>query len=275
MKRQKIFTKIVPLMFLLIVSTAAGSYISFVTTISSEKILENSTKVSVELQQRGDESAYKIEVVPFSSDYFRYEGRVGTERLDPGKTLSGKFELELKREIKLGNYPFFVRTVYHDANMYPFSVVSPHSIEYLETYESTVKGSMNSIEIANDGSGEISLKVRNLEEKPKEVLIRLYLPEELKTDETEKTLQIGPGEEKEIKYRVESKGALPGSSYAAWVSIEYETDRHYTTFSSGLVKIVEKKENFNLIWILAALFIALFAIFIYLKCSVRGVKHDK
>ena len=263
---------VISLIFLLSISLVSGSYITIVTRLSSEIMENNSTQVNVELEQRGDEAAYEVEVVPFPSDYFDYEGVVRKDRFDPGDTLHGFFSLHLKKKLIQGNYPFVVKTVYHDANMYPFSVVSSHLIVYKAGYQSDIVGSIKSLTVEKGGSGETILKIRNLGNKRRVVNVRLYLPTELKGDESEKFVSVDPGEEKEIKYTIRSRGALPGSSYNILASLEYESENHYTSFASGLVKIVEKKDEFNLLWILIVLFIVLLSIFIYLKVSGEFVE---
>lgn len=260
---------VVPLVFLLFISLASASYITIVTTVYSDIIYGNSTTILVKLEQRGDESAYDVEVVPLVSDDFVVEGELKTARLDPGKSLQGSFNVSVKKNLLQGAYPLVIRTIYHDANRYPFSVVSPYSLVYLIDYNSDIYGSMDEVEFTSEGSGENVLKIRNVGNTPKEVKVKLYLPKELKSRETEKILSIGPKEEKEIKYRIESLGALPGSSYYILASLEYDSYYHYTSFASGLVKIVEKEENFNLIWILVVLFIALLVMFIYFKWNVK------
>ncbi len=270
---KKVFvTFILTLIFLLSVSLVAGSYITIVTTISSDILYANSTTVSVKLEQRGDEAAYKVEVVPFPSDYFEYVGTVKRGRLDPEKNLQGLFNLSLKKEMMQGYYPVVMKTLYHDANMYPFSVLSSLYVINVIGNESYLRGNMNAVEVARDGSVENVLKIKNTEDTRKEVKVRLYLPTELESEEKEKTVILGPKEEKEIYFIVESLGALPGSSYSILASLEYEKDYHYASFARGTVKIVEKKEGFDLIWILITLFIVLTAMFIYLKWSVKGVK---
>lgn len=261
---------VVPLVFLLFISLASASYITIVTTVHSDIIYGNSTTILIKLEQRGDESAYDVEVVPLVPNDFVVEGFLKKERLDPGKTLYGSFNLSLKKNMPHGKYPLVIRTVYHDANRYPFSVVSPHSIVHVSGYESGISGSIDELELAKEGSGENVLKIRNLDDTPKEISVRLYLPKELKADENEKTVSIGPREEKRILFSVESVGALPGSSYSILASLEYDSGYHYTSFANGPVRIVERKESFDIITVLAALFIILLVIFIYLKWCVKG-----
>ncbi len=261
---------IILLILILFASTAYGSYISIGTQLKSSIIHKNSTEIIVNIEQMGDESAYKVEIEPFSSEYFEINGEIKKDSINPGDKINGSLSVSLKNNITEGNYPFLIKTIYHDANMYPFSVISPHTITYRKGYESSIHGTFEKIEVSKDDSEKTSLKIRNFENDQKEIKIKLYLPREIKGDESEKYVTLGPKEEKEIEYEIESFGALPGSSYVIITSLEYEkSGYHYTSFGSGVVSIVEKKEQNNLILILASIFFVLFAIFLYFKFGGR------
>jgi hypothetical protein len=47
-------------------------------------------------------------------------------------------------------------------------------------------------------------------------------------------------------FEISSFGALPGSSYVVFASVDYdEGGIHYTSTASGLIKVVEQKEAFS------------------------------
>ncbi len=265
------------LIFLLSISLAAATYITITTTISSQVILDNSTTLHVSLKQSGDEAAYDVNVEPLATQYFSSEDILNKDKLNPGETLSGNMTLSFLGTLP-GKYPLVVLTIYHDANMYPFSTLSPHILTYKKGYPSGIYGSINQIEISKDGSGYITLSLRNLDETTHTINIKLYLPRELNAGETEKIISLGPKEEKELKYKISSMGALPGSTYSILASLEYEENGyHYGTFASGLVKIVEKKEVFGLSqWWIGIVVVILITIFvIYQFWSWKNEKKKK
>lgn len=271
----KKFTILLPVILcaVLLAAQTAASYITISATVSSDIISGDFGQVYVELEQGGDEPAYQVEVIPFFSDYFQVEGELKSERLDPGGRLGGPFDVSLKKSLLHGNYPFLSLVIYHDANMYPFSVVSPHTITYVNGRSSEIFGSMETVDIQEEGSGNIALKIRNMGSESRDVKVLLYLPRELKSETGERTISVGPKEEKEIKYRIESFGALPGSSYSILASLEYDAGSHYTSFANGMVSIVEKGGLLGIpYWVIAAILIVLAAIFVI---SQRGVIFGK
>lgn len=257
----------------MLVAPSAASYITMSTSISSNTFTGDSDQISVSVSQMGDEAAYEVEMTPMPSEYFEFEGSMRAKTMQPEEKISGVFNASSKDNMKYGNYPLVMMTIYHDANMYPFSVVSPHTITYVDSRSSDLFGAMKETELSKDGSTDVTFTVRNLGSEARSVKAHLYLPRELGSDSGETVVQLGPKEEKEVKYRVESIGALTGSSYSIIASLEYDSEsHHYTSFSSGLVKIVDKKENLNIIWILSGLFVALILLFIYLKWSSKKNK---
>lgn len=263
-----------PLIFLISISLASATYISITTTASSGTIFHNSTILSVLLQQGGDEAAYDVSVFPLLPEGFSYTGALSMQRLDPEKSIQGNFTVYLNGETTLGEYPVVIQTIYHDANMYPFSTISPYLLTYKEKYLSDVYGTISSLEITKDGSDVTTLTLRNTGSKQHQVKVKLYTPKELKCDVQSRTIPIGSQEEKKITYKISSFGALVGSNYIILASLEYnDSGHHYTSFARGMVKIVEKKQNLNLLWLLTALFVVLLLVFVYFK--IKGAKVEK
>ena len=94
----------------------------------------------------------------------------------------------------------------------------------------------------------------------------MFLPRELVCTSNEKILDLLAKEEKEITFDVSSFGALPGSTYPLFVSLDYEENNlHYSSLTRGTVSIVEKKEAFTLPeWFpLAALAILILIVVVY------------
>ena len=148
------------LIILLFAPAVFGSYIMMSVTTTSKIIFDNSGEILIEINQKGDEAAYKVEAIPMASDDFTVKGRMYADRLDPGKILNGIFNASVNNGIMRGTYPFVVKTVYHDANMYPFSVISSHSLTYKKSLDSSIKCSMSTIEIPVESSSINLMKIR-------------------------------------------------------------------------------------------------------------------
>jgi hypothetical protein len=264
--------------FLIFKSTtyASASYIEINTKIVSYTIEDNSTNLTVFLNQTGDETAYNIEISPIISEQFLISDSIKKDTLNPGDTMQGNFTVLTNGTLLPGAYPAVILTTYHDANDYPFSVVSKHEIKYKEKYESNIYGAISKLYINEENSGELTLKIRNYDVSTHDIKITLYLPRELKCIKKEITVPVEGIEEQNVKFEIEPFGALKGSTYAVFASLDYEDEyHHYTAFAETTITITEKtqdeQKDYNILFIMIAIFIAL--IIIYFIISKKGRKN--
>jgi len=251
----------------LIVTAVSASYIRMnVEIISDEVLYQNPTIVSIFINQSGDETAYDIDVYPLASTGISVDGSLSAETLNPGETLQGNFTISVEGNILQGAYPFVALVKYHDANKHLFSTVYPELLTYGAANSPKVYGTLSELEITEEGSGVTTLTVKNLDYIEHYVKIKLYLPDELKSNVIEKNINIESMDEKEIGINIESFGAILGSYYRTLASLEYEDDDfHYSSFAGGKVKIVEEKSNPYIFWIAIVAFIVLLLVYIYYK----------
>jgi len=253
---------------LLIPQLVSAVVISLRTDISTELMTEGTTKTHVKLLNSGDEPAYNVQISLMSEDFDSTPIFIGI--LSPNEPFEGYFNVTLSKDILTGNYPITVLVDYEDANSYPFSSVSPSSIIYKTPTPSTVSGNIEEISLSGKKSEKLTLNVRNLDDVSHDVKVELILPRELKVFDTEKTVSIGPKEEKQLNFEVSSISALVGSSYVALASLEYEDDLHHSSFAKGIIKIVEEKPFEFPIWLPILSFCVLLIVFIYY--FIRGKK---
>jgi hypothetical protein len=108
--------------------------------------------------------------------------------------------------------------------------------------------------------------------------IRLYMPLEIKANEYEKYIHLDSKEEKELEFKISNFGALSGSSYFVLSAIEYDGDKHYTSFASGIVEIKEKSEIAGLetSWLIFLLIVLIIIFILYqFKGRIRWKKNTK
>ncbi len=243
----------------------SGTYISLTTQVSKEEIiLEDETELEVKLVNSGDEPAYQVQVNFVLPSGFQAPP-ISVGNLEPNKPYTKKATLKID-EIVPGTYPLGVLTYYQDANGYPFSSPSFFPIVFQEVTASSVFGALQPLTLSGQETKEATLKVRNLDNAPHQVKATLFLPRELVSTANEKILDLAAKEEREITFDVSSFGALPGSSYPLFVSLDYkENNLHYSSLARGTVSIVEKKEAFTLPeWFpLAALGVLILIVVIY------------
>ncbi len=275
--------KILGAIFLAIFLTASvtATYISLSTQISTENlILSNETEVAIKLTNGGDEIAYDVKVSLVLSEEFSSDV-LFAGNLAPNAPYEGNIAVGIPENSLPGEYALGVFTDYKDANGYGFSSVSPTSLFIKERTISKIFGTMDKIEIAGEETKEMKLKIRNTDTKQQTVKIKLFLPRELKADLDETEIALNSKEEKEQTFKISSFGALPGSTYVVFAALEYdENSVHYSSLSSGVVKVVEKKESgFELpnmsIWIPAVVLVVLIIIFILYQFIGKNGKNEE
>jgi len=256
---------IIFLILLLMPQLVLASYISLKTTITTNLITDDSSKIEVDILNSGDESAFSVQISPLLSSDFQVEPNLydlGT--LDPNEPEKINFDVTLSDGILPGSYPLVVLVDYADANGYPFSSVSPSSIIYKTQTLSKVTGVMEKLDLSKERTQTLTLTIRNLDQVQHNVDVKIYLPRELKIDKEESTVSIGPKEEKNINFEVSSFSALPGSSYIVLATLDYDdSNSHYSYTARNIINIVKEKPLEFPIWLPILSFIVLLIIFAY------------
>ena len=224
------------LLFLIVsgsANPAVAGYISMQTKIQGT-LEGNKLHVSAEVTNRGDESAYNVQIsaqVAGNSVTSAVTEVVGVE-----ETISQSLTIDVAFA-KPGHYPLLVTIHYTDANQYRFSALNLLSIVNQQATAANILGVLKGDQLGSKGS--VALKVKNLDNHPKTVQLHFILPQELSTPDVEKTFTLGPHEEVDFSLEVNNFSALPGSSYPVYALLEYELDdRHFMTSASSTVEII-------------------------------------
>lgn len=251
------------LILLLIPQVVLAGVISLTTTISSDVMTKDETKIHVSILNSGNEPANNVQITPLVPNSFSTEP-VSFEKLNINEPKETNFKVKLTEETIPGNYPVVILTDYADINGYPFSSVSPSSIVYKTRTISKVSGVISEVSLIDKNSKKLVLTLRNLDDTSHNIKIKMFIPRELKISEDEKEMTIGPKEEKELDFEISSLSALVGSSYLVLASIDYEDGiLHYSTFARGIVKIELGKSFEFPFWLPVISFIVLLIIFFY------------
>jgi hypothetical protein len=233
------------IIFFLTLSIVSATFISISSEISDIEIGDTTGHSSISIKNNGDEAAHEV-----SFSFNLPEGFVGEEtfigRLDPGASFEMKFNVTSSENVLVGTHPSTVIVSYKDANSYPFSAITPFNIIYKKRTSSRVFGIFQDLTLTGDEPEKLSLSIKNPDNEAHKLKLRLYLPRELDVDEQEKTITIGPSEEREVDFSVSSFSALPRSTYAIFASLSYEKNGEiYSAFARGLIHVVEKKPFFT------------------------------
>ena len=120
-----------------------------------------------------------------------------------------------------GTYPLVVRLRYHDAHMYPYSMVSVTSVQIGESLplQAHVTGELVAEQVTDEGS--LDLRVRNTGDSSLEARLTMVSPAELVLESDDGKLNIPAGKEQQFSYAIKNNGSMPGSKHNVHAIIEY------------------------------------------------------
>ncbi len=256
-----------PVFFVLLALTlsalsAHATYITLQNTVTVERIIyANQTTVNVSLTNTGDEAANGVQLSLLMPQGFK-STNVFIGRMDPNLPQTTQFSVEIDPGTAPGMYQIALLTEYKDANGYQFSSVTPNYLVIKEAHSSQIDAVLSPEEIGNKGEvKKITLSLRNTDQKDHTVQIRIFYPKELKVDPEERTLTVPGRSNPSADYGISSFGALPGSSYVIFASMDYEdAGIHYSSTASAVIKVVQQKDPISFSGWLPILVVAILAI---------------
>ena len=194
-------------------------------------------EVEVSITNKGDEDAL---VVSPQLKLGREEIMLShLPRLGPNNSYrwTHRFEI-MKLGFKLnGAYPLFLKTHYHDANFYPFSMPEIILMHY-KVVPSTplIKGALSVGDINNTGRAEVRL-INPLHDDLS-VTVELFLPNELVSHTPETRFQMAAGRDAKAPFRLENRWALQGSSYRVYAVAQWiYAGMHHTLVLPEMIKV--------------------------------------
>lgn len=201
---------------------------------TSVTVTEQSVDVRLQVDNRGNEDALVV------TPYLTLAGvKTGLETVphvafDGGRIWVYSFPVGDLAFPEAGVYPLAVQLRYHDAYMYPYSLVSVTGVQIGKSLplEVPVAGELLAEQVTD--AGTLELRIRNTVDYPLETRLTMVLPAELAVAGGTGKLGIPGGEEQQINYAIKNNGALPGSSHSVYAVIEYSISGQH-----GLV-ILEK-----------------------------------
>jgi uncharacterized membrane protein len=223
---------------------ANATYITLQNSMTVERVISSgASSINVSLTNSGDEAANGVQLSLLLPEGFT-ANTVFLGRMDPNLPQTASFSIAIGPSITPGVYPIALLTEYKDANGYQFSSVTPNFLVIKEARSSQVDATVSQEEIGNKGEvKKITVSLRNMDQKDHAVKIRMYAPKELKIAPEEKTLTVKARDSPQTEFEISSFGALPGSSYVVFTSVDYdEGGIHYTSTASGLIKVVQQKD---------------------------------
>ncbi|MEA3254574.1 MAG: NEW3 domain-containing protein [Candidatus Altiarchaeota archaeon] len=201
------------------------------------------TTVDVTLLNSGDEPAYDVQLSLLLPEGINSEP-IFLGRMDPDKSQTETFDIGIDSTVMPGKYSMVILTEYKDANGYPFSSVSPKPLIIKRFRSGQIFGKISELALGDKETRKLTLELRNMDQKDHDIQIKLFGPKELKIDSEEKSLMLNARGEAKMDYDISSFGALPGSSYVVFATLDYEEGGiHYSSTASGIVKVVDQTES--------------------------------
>jgi hypothetical protein len=227
------------LAFLLLLPCFASAGYIQLTTSSNPVLVDNYSGAHLDFSIRntGNEAAYSLRFsLLLPEGVTAAEG--GVSKLDANGSYSSSFELIFSKNLAPGTYGAALLVDYADANGYRFSSVSPAVFSVQREASSLVQSKFFEVSLQGSEPKTLELVLRNLDDAPHGVALKLFFPRELKANSYEQKISVEPKSEKQISFEVSSVGALPDSSYSALLLVEYEQNGvHYSSLSSGVISV--------------------------------------
>ena len=223
----------IALALLLLVAPAQARVISITTSSDTIVMSNDSADFNVTVLNSGDEPAYDVKISLLFPDGFSSKP-VFVGRLDQSSRHAAVFKVS-SEQVKEGEYSFATLVEYKDANRHPFSAVSPSTIVYKTPLSSRITAAIQPTELKN--TGRLVMDVRNLDDKQHDVAIKLYLPNELFSENSQKRITLAANENKQESFVIENFGALDGSTYTVFAVLSYDNGQHYSYVASSSIGI--------------------------------------
>ena len=219
---------------LFVCGATLASYITMATGFSIT-VSPAGLELDVTSVNRGDEPAYGVQFEVQAGDKQFTSAQV--TRLAVDEKTAERFPIGDAFDLP-GHYPIVIKTHYKDGNAYPFSALTVGFYDHQEPVVSKILMRTQNAAIPSNGSGTVSVLVRNTDSVPRDLDIVLHLPNELVAVTERQSLQLAPGSEETLNYEVSNFSALENSSYSIVLIAQYEDEeRHYSTSGAAVARI--------------------------------------
>lgn len=246
---------------------AHASYIRLDTRFTIEPI-PNGVRLELFIHNQGDEAAHFLQSKAMIASAVQHTRAL--PRVKPGQAI----QIPLFFDIQFpspGRYPLVLRTAYQDKNGHRFSALNCGFYVYKKAAPSALLINSVNAKLPEKGKNTIVFKCQNTSASVHDVIFKLHLPDELRTDTPVQKISLEPNEQRNIKFMIENLSALKGSSYAVWLVGEY-VDHHKNWRNSvskaSVMEITPQKVFFKLpqcVWIMLDSILIVLFVFLQFK----------
>ena len=244
--------------------TQAIAGILKIETQTTVEVAGDLLKVTVNVTNNGTEPALNVQVHLHTLG--QHQDSPIKPQLDSGQSETVLFEKTISGK-KKGRYPLTVYVDFHDSNQYPFSALSGMTFHVDEDVNPNLIALAEDITL--EKNGELSIEIKNLGPRSKEVLVSLILPKELSAQRQTINFEMDPRSEKRLDFGLTNFSALPGANYPIFCYIEYDLENtHYTAMAKAAVNIANKENlfrRFRWLWITLTTILSAMLVMIIIK----------
>jgi hypothetical protein len=243
MNRRKTASALWFLLVLGAVGTASAGFTMVVSITPPNFDAGNTSKLSVQLTNTGDETAYKGTMKVFYPSNVAISEPIYFDTMASNVTQKRTVDIGIDPESLPGTYPLMISLQFHDQNDYPIYMVFDSYMYVKRPSTSKIYGNMSSTEFPTDGTGTLALSLKNFDTDIHTAKVKLIVPESVSADRTEDTIDLLPRSDTAVSYQLSNFMALPGSDFTAFALIEYDDDTHHTTMAKGRIRIGQQTER--------------------------------
>jgi hypothetical protein len=185
---------------------------------ATPEVRDGSLELALVVRNVGDEAASSVSpVLRFRGETVRGEGAA---QLLPQHALETRLGVA-DAGLTTGRWPYAVAIAYADANQYPLHALHAGTV---------VAGSPPPLQVAVLGveplqlgtSASVRATVKNLSEVARTLAVTVHVPGGIELEESPPAVELEPWGEERISASLRNRTGLPGSRYAAFVSVEYD-----------------------------------------------------
>ena len=237
--------------FLLIVffSLQVSGELQVQVETSSREIIPGETAVlNFSLRNMGDEGCLNARMELHFSEGLE-STYVNLGDLGAGAVINGFFEVEKKQSSLAGVYATPLYLQCYDVNGKLISMVFHSTLNFNSNELPKSRAVFEDISVTPDSHSSFSVKIQNMGEADQVVFLNDYFPSTFVVEELPDNVSVPSKSVKTVEGRVKTFGALPGSSFSAYISTAYvDDDMRFETLSAGRVIVEspsERKKDFS------------------------------
>lgn len=201
---------------------------SLTITASADKV-----RAEVRVTNKGSATAYRVQA-RLLLDQTRLKAPE-IARIKPGQTQTVEYEKAWKTQPK-GEFPAVLLLTYQDEAGYPFSALHCAAFQGTKGPEPDIAVQAQDFVLA--GEGRLVASASRQGQGTVRVRVRCVLPNELAGNVKTATLNLSPGREETVGFRLTNRYALPGATYPVYLLFEYDEEGvHHTAVTHAVATI--------------------------------------